>query len=726
MLCDNPFLATTAQAPESAVSITLLQTGMLFRSFDDLDDYVRTYAIMVHCGYRVTQTHSGRVGRECLKKTSDNCQWKLWASRIPGGFFEIKTYAGDHTCTGDDGPSSPQMSAQWIARRIFHKIVENPEYKPGQIARDIHHAYHVSIRYGLAHSARQAALAAISGGKELAYMDLPRYAKMIEKTNPGSLACVETDETQKFARFFVSYKCHAAAFQWCRPLIFLDAGFIKEEFGGQVFVASTIDANGQLLPLALAIARSESEDSWKWILQLLQRQLERHSGNNEESQLTIISDRAKGLINAVEIVFPTAHHAFCLRHLCANLQRNFAGKIDLDVLTSIFWETATAKTEHNYQASLKKLDAELPAAVKYLEDLGTKHWAAAHFQGMRYGHTTSNPAESINAWLESARHLPILKLLETVRQRMAKWMYDRRLAAEGTAFNRLPTTPDEIVQLATDSARQFQVNPTSRTVFEVIDSGKSHTIDLSAYTCSCTIWQEFQLPCKHAAAAILHYGKNTELQSSRPRDWAHRYYTAESYMQTYKIGIVPIPEAEFWDVTASDEETVLPPARKISKGRKKVKRYASQMGDGPSQQKRIVCSYCENYSPPYHNRKSCPVLRRVEIEDRRQDAQDIQQGTIALSAQPIAQIAPAQHSLRSTTERTSRQVAFEQAAARGRVGSHSGTISSHQVVDGELWFWITWDDITVGEENPTPQLVSNLRQNGAIEWVLRYCRLHWL
>ncbi|MFX5245463.1 transposase, partial [Acinetobacter baumannii] len=49
--------------------------------------------------------------------------------------------------------------------------------------------------------------------------------------------------------------------------------------------------------------------------------------------LTIVSDRMKGLTNAVKDVIPTAKHCFCCRHISQNIQAKFKN----DGIVMKFW-----------------------------------------------------------------------------------------------------------------------------------------------------------------------------------------------------------------------------------------------------------------------------------------------------------------------------------------------------------------------------------------------------
>ena len=55
------------------------------------------------------------------------------------------------------------------------------------------------------------------------------------------------------------------------------------------------------------------------------------------------------------------------------------------------------------------------------------YWAEIYFPGHRYGHLTSNIAESLNAWLLRARELLILSMFEIIRQQLMGWYETRRL-----------------------------------------------------------------------------------------------------------------------------------------------------------------------------------------------------------------------------------------------------------------------------------------------------------
>jgi transposase-like protein len=65
----------------------------------------------------------------------------------------------------------------------------------------------------------------------------------------------------------------------------------------------------------MSMVEVECPSSWEWFLITLREDL----NITNTSPWTIISDKQKGLINAVQKVFPDAEHRFCVRHM---IQKN--------------------------------------------------------------------------------------------------------------------------------------------------------------------------------------------------------------------------------------------------------------------------------------------------------------------------------------------------------------------------------------------------------------------
>ncbi|KAL7257447.1 hypothetical protein ACSBR1_003694 [Camellia fascicularis] len=118
--------------------------------------------------------------------------------------------------------------------------------------------------------------------------------------------------------------------------------------------------------------------------------------------LTFVSNRNAGLLESLPTVFPSAHHAYCLQHLQANL-RNKLRWVDNRVrfgLMAKLCECAYAPIEVSFQHHLTKLKGLGRSGINnFLEDMPPKYWANEYFKGKRYGEMTSNAAESFNKWI---------------------------------------------------------------------------------------------------------------------------------------------------------------------------------------------------------------------------------------------------------------------------------------------------------------------------------------
>ena len=83
-------------------------------------------------------------------------------------------------------------------------------------------------------------------------------------------------------------------------------------------MATIIDAQGALFPIAFGVVIAKNDDNWCWFLQSL-RDVLRHT-----DPLIFILDRQKGLVDGVMLVFGNdTSHGYCMRHLLDNFRKAF-------------------------------------------------------------------------------------------------------------------------------------------------------------------------------------------------------------------------------------------------------------------------------------------------------------------------------------------------------------------------------------------------------------------
>ena len=208
----------------------------------------------------------------------------------------------------------------------------------------------------------------------------------------------------QFVRCWVLPRATQKAFRHCRKLVAIDGTWTKGKYILTLLVITTVDGNGNTLPLAWALVNQENDENWSWFLSGVTPYLP----GLMELHAIMISDRQKGLTTAVARVLPNAIHGHCCQHIADNIGQHFGTKT---VCVKLFWRAARAKTKPIFDTIMTRLTEEHPECAAYLKDIEVKSWARHVFPVRRWLHDTSNISESINGtWLEY-RELPAFNLL---------------------------------------------------------------------------------------------------------------------------------------------------------------------------------------------------------------------------------------------------------------------------------------------------------------------------
>jgi transposase-like protein len=86
------------------------------------------------------------------------------------------------------------------------------------------------------------------------------------------------------------------------------------------------------------------------------------------SNACFISDREKGIPNALEEVLPENCQAWCCQHIADNIQTKFSIKC-----VPLFWPCARAKTKVEFENALKALTAHNIDAGNYVNNIAHNH-----------------------------------------------------------------------------------------------------------------------------------------------------------------------------------------------------------------------------------------------------------------------------------------------------------------------------------------------------------------
>ncbi|KAG8377168.1 hypothetical protein BUALT_Bualt09G0140400 [Buddleja alternifolia] len=102
----------------------------------------------------------------------------------------------------------------------------------------------------------------------------------------------------------------------------------------------------------MAYVEIEKFETWAWFLALLLRDI----GSHEEKGWAFISDRQKGLLEAISKQAPQAEHRICLRHM----YNNFKGRYKGQQLKNLFWKAASTYNVRQHLRVMREIQRISP------------------------------------------------------------------------------------------------------------------------------------------------------------------------------------------------------------------------------------------------------------------------------------------------------------------------------------------------------------------------------
>ncbi|KAH9750655.1 SWIM-type domain-containing protein [Citrus sinensis] len=548
-----PTLPSNMVAPSfvSSCDSDDISVGKLFAEKNELILQLRKVAFRDKFDFKIARSTTTRFEAHCC---SESCKWRIRATR-----------------------SSNEQNVPWVVKRI-----DNVHTCHNEVLVDGRHQ---------AYRAREVGLEIVRGNPAESYNLLPKYSHVLTTANEGTVTHLEQDGDGNFLYYFVALGSSIKGFmQYIRPVIAVDGTHLKGLYRGSMFVATCLDGNNQLYPLAIGIMDSENNDAWEWFMMKL------HGVIGDRHELVIISDRCTAIRRAVLKVFHNATHGVCFYHIKGNIKSQFRmSKALWDEFEPAFINAAKAYGHEEFKRQLEGLWMIHSGAADYLENnVGTCNWARSQFEGRRYIILTTNIAESVNAFIREPRKFPVTHLVHHFRKTLQQWFYDRKIVAESMT-TRLTTWADEIVTERRTITERMIVRLVSPHRFQVIGGGlKEGLVDLQKRTCSCRVFQLDQLVCAHAIAACLtHRVDFINLCSD--------FYTTESLAMAYAQLVEPVGDVADWEVPDEIQEMqVHPPVEAPPPGRRKELRIPSASED--VDRRTVRCGQCHELG---HNRKRC-------------------------------------------------------------------------------------------------------------------------
>ncbi|XP_026458270.1 uncharacterized protein LOC113358799 isoform X2 [Papaver somniferum] len=598
-----------AEGDEQVVEPGLVEVGTQFSDKMAFKRHLRAYCVQHGTQYKLKKSDNLRIRAVCkFSGPPINCEWFMYARKLPNEpTFNLKGFSLDHTCIGDPLGRNSSANPEFVAQCVIEKLKTSTSSvlpKPAEIANDFWTSHNTLIPYHVAWKARNIVLEKINGSYDESYKLIPSLCEMIIRTNPGSVAKFTYGRNDNcFDSVTICFDAPMKGFiNGCRPIVGLDGCHLKGKYGGCLLSATSLDAQNGLVPLGIMICRNECFENWYLFLKDLKPGLVDH-----RLQLNFISDRQKGLLEAVALLFPGAPHRFCIRHLSKNFKTHYKGS----KLHNHFWNAARAYKEKHFKAHMDSLLAQNVDAFLYLTEADPNCWARAFFDhNSCCEHLNNNFSESFNNMISRIREKPVCKMVLMYGQLVMGMFYKRRNACLGWEDGDLVPTAKKLIGKMLKLTGEYKVEGSvAGKLYEVTSIRNTvFTVDLVHKTCSCIQWQIRGFPCQHAVCA---------LKMIRP-NWAEycsSFYIVDNFRTTYAPIIAPLLGPDDWE-----EPTIVinAPILMRKPGRPRVNRRRSY-DESQSKKKPRSCSKCKQTG---HNKTTCgggavglnPKAKRLRTE----------------------------------------------------------------------------------------------------------------
>nr|KAJ0186252.1 hypothetical protein LSAT_V11C900478630 [Lactuca sativa] len=361
-----------------------------FGSAKEFKDKVKLHAIETRRELALEKNDKNRVRWVCkgtIPKLGPNvevndeeeiCPWVLLASKWKKDVnWTVKTYNKVHKCL--QTRTVKACTYKFLSSNIVEQVESNPTIPIRALQEQLQRRFKVDLSRMKTFRAKSEALNLVQGDFVTQYSLLRDYIVELQTRNPDTTVRVDVEsegnphsETRTFRRIYICLGALKKGFAaGKRDFLGFDGAFMKGPFPGQILSAVGLDGNNGTYPLAYAVVETENISSWTWFFSCLGEDL----GLNTNSNFTFITDRQKGILNAIAILFPYAESRYCVRHIWDNMRKQWRGKPFEDLL----WTCATATHVQQFNKGMEELKKLNKDCYEWLKKIPPQHWSRSHF-----------------------------------------------------------------------------------------------------------------------------------------------------------------------------------------------------------------------------------------------------------------------------------------------------------------------------------------------------------
>ena len=618
----------------------MVEDNTTFRDFFHLDEVINEYEQASKCKLAIKKSKVEECWRQYACVQHIDCTFKAsFGRKRKDGEFVCKSYNNVHSGlprnnVAKGGRKWKNRRGNWLNKSV-EEVVKIKSSNP--VAKDIVKASNILEKKEPTYGQAWRALHlndkdSMTDSVECFKLILP-YLNMLLSRNPKSLINANVDDDGSLSDVFVSPGDMNARLRYVIPMISLDAAHLKGVIKGTLYVATVKNGADETLPIAFGLAiANENYVGWKNFLEGLSEACPMIAQDNPQQRcfpykmFSFVSDRDKGLLEAVKQIFPNNHHSYCCVHIARNVKQPYG--ITASFLIPKICKTFSVRKE---QYLMEKLNKIKPAAYQYVNNIDPTCWRSTCWitnennnLPPRYGVVTSNMSESINNMLNKARICNWLYTIHNIIDIMIRTIYESNKKYKGK--NGIIGKVREHVDNSYKDTAGFQVIPTDESAgyFTVIRTIQvlgepliSHNLNIIQKTCTCGKWQEHNVPCIDAVA-YLQIFEEKSLQEILNEDLS-KLYDYACIHKLYKSNINAVALS-----TIKSDGTTLPAKRlcKTQPGRPKALRFRRRCKYEKDNDSIIKCKTCTR---PGHNSRTCSKRKAIEeAEEKRKKKKEEQ------------------------------------------------------------------------------------------------------
>uniref|UniRef100_A0A0D3DMH5 MULE transposase domain-containing protein n=1 Tax=Brassica oleracea var. oleracea TaxID=109376 RepID=A0A0D3DMH5_BRAOL len=424
--------------------------------------------------------NSGIEFKDQLLKYSMNTQYDV---KMPINKWMVKVCHMKH----NHGKSSRiSVLKQGVIADLFREeLRRNVNLQASAIKDAIKVRCDIVVPISKCYRGRHIALGKILEAQTTQFGKLWDYEEELRRSNQGisiNLCTREINGVQMFDCFYICFKELRTVWKsCCRPVIGLDRCFLKWDFNGDFLAAVGRDADNRMYPIAWAVVRGENKDTWGWFVRKLKHDLGLEFGKD----LTVISDKQKGLVHAIELELPEAEHRMCARHIYANWKKLGFSRSEFK---SLFWGVAYSYTEGEYKEKMHLVEAYDVVAHNELLKTDPERWCRAFFNVESHcPDVHNNLSESFNRTIKMARAKPMINMLEDIRRQAMKKISRRFFMVDKWDTIVTPITM-ALLEKARCAKKHCSTILSSFSLYEVNEFDCGYRVDLAAHQWACRRW----------------------------------------------------------------------------------------------------------------------------------------------------------------------------------------------------------------------------------------------